>query len=150
MGAVLSLECERARLQASLRLDGELSEFEEASWRAHSGRCAACASFERELAALTGKLRAAPPERPAVGVRLPRRRSATVRVLQFSAAAAAVVLAAGLGSLAGSLSSPGSATTTNAASAAPAHGAAVIQRGLVAAAPDERLPVSRIRSAIAL
>jgi anti-sigma factor RsiW len=137
-------------LQASLRLDGELSEIEEASLRAHSGRCVACAIFERELAALTGELRAAPPERPAAGVVLPRRRSARVRALQLSAAAAAaVVLAAGLGSLVGSLSSPGPRTTTHAATTKP-HGAAVIERGLVAMAPALRLPASRLRPAIAL
>jgi predicted anti-sigma-YlaC factor YlaD len=161
MGAVRTLECERARLQASLRLDGELSEIEQASLRAHRRHCVACAIFERDLAALTGELRAAPPQKPAArvapaagvsptaGVALARRRSATVRVLQLSAAAAAVVLAAGLGSLAGSLSSPGPRTTTQAASVKP-HGAAVIERGLVAMAPVERLPASRIRPAIAL
>ena len=53
MGAVRSAECERARLQASLRLDAELSEIEEASLRAHVGWCAACAGFELELVALT-------------------------------------------------------------------------------------------------
>jgi predicted anti-sigma-YlaC factor YlaD len=162
MGAVRTLECERARLQASLRLDGELSEIEEASLRAHRRHCVSCAIFERDLAALTGELRAAPPQKPAVagvapgvgvapavGVALARRRSATVRVLQLSAAAAAVILAAGLGSLAGSLSSPGPSTTPQAASAK-LHGAAVIERGLVAMAPVERLPASRIRPAIAL
>jgi predicted anti-sigma-YlaC factor YlaD len=148
MGAVLSLECERARLQASLRLDGELSELEEASLRAHCGRCVACANVERELAALTRELRAAPPERPVAAVAQPRGRSATVRVLQLSAAAAAVVLAAGLGSLAGSLSSPRASGTATAS--VPLHGAAVIQRGLVAMAPVERLPASRIRPAVAL
>jgi len=146
-------------MQASLELDGELSEIEEASLRAHTGCCAACASFGRELAALTRELRAAPPVlyratvgaggRPAAGVRLPRRRSAAVRVLQLSAAAAAVLLAAGLGSLAGSLSSP-AATTVTTASKAPLHGAAVIDRGFVAMAPAERLPASRIRPAVAL
>jgi predicted anti-sigma-YlaC factor YlaD len=139
-------------LQASLRLDRELSEIEEASLRAHSRRCVACASFARELAALTREIRAAPPERPVAGVAgvaPARRRSATVRVLQLSAAAAAVVLAAGLGSLAGSLSSHRTSGTTTAASA-PLHGAAVIQRGLVAMAPVDRLPASRIRPAIAL
>jgi hypothetical protein len=138
-------------MQASLRLDRELSEIEVASLRAHSRRCVACASFARELAAVTRELRAAPPERPAARVAAPRRRSATVRVLQLSAAAAAVVLAAGLGSLAGFLSSPRTgAPTTAAAASAPLHGAALIQRGLVAPAPVERLPATRIRPAIPL
>src|SRR6476661_5577306 len=106
MGVVQTTECERARMQASLALDGELSELEQASLRAHMASCVACASFEHELEAWTMELRSAPPVlfratvglvgRPASAVRRPRRR-ATVRVLQLSAAAAAVVLAAGLG-----------------------------------------------------
>src|SRR5665647_3282158 len=112
MGAVRTAECERACAWVSLSLDGELSELEQVSLRAHVGRCAACASFERGMDALTRELRTAPLERPAVVVMLPRRRSAGVRVLQISAAAAAVVLAAGLGGLAGSLSSPGTTTAT--------------------------------------
>jgi hypothetical protein len=89
----------------SLALDDELSELEQASLRMHVGCCASCAGFERDLGALTRELRTAPLERPAVVGALPRRRSATGRVLQLSAAAAAVVaLAAGLGSLAGSSS----------------------------------------------
>ncbi len=158
MGVVQTTECERARMQASLALDGELSELGQASLRAHMASCAACASFEHELAAWTRELRSAPPVlfratvgvvgRPASAVRRPRRR-ATVRVLQLSAAAAAVVLAAGLGSLFGSLTSP-SATTTTTAGAAPLHGAALINRGYVAMAPAQRLPSSRIRRAIPL
>lgn len=142
-------------MQASLRLDRELSEIEMASLRAHSRRCVACASFARELAAFTRELRTAPPERPAAGIAAPRRSRASVRLLQLSAAAAAVVaLAAGLGSLAGSLSSPRTSPKTTASpalrSAPGLHGAAVIQRGLVALAPVERLPATRIRPAIPL
>jgi predicted anti-sigma-YlaC factor YlaD len=103
MGAVQPVECERARHLASLGLDGELSEVEQAVLRAHVGRCAACACFARDLGGLTQELRAAPLQRPAAEVRSHRRR-ATVRTLQLGAAAAAVALAAGLGGLAGSLS----------------------------------------------
>ena len=49
MGAVLAMECERARSRVSLGLDGELSEVEQAMLRAHVGRCAACAAFERDI-----------------------------------------------------------------------------------------------------
>jgi predicted anti-sigma-YlaC factor YlaD len=104
MGAVLSAECERARLLVSLGLDGELSQVEQASLRAHVGRCAACAEFALDLEALTQELRTAPRERPAVA-QVPVRRRSALRTLHVGAAAAAVVLAAGFGSLAGSLNS---------------------------------------------
>jgi predicted anti-sigma-YlaC factor YlaD len=59
MGAVLSVECERARARASLGLDGELSEVERAHLRAHVGRCADCAAYARDLERLTQELRSA-------------------------------------------------------------------------------------------
>jgi len=105
MGAVLSMECEHARRWASLALDGELSQVEEALLRAHVGRCADCAEFARDLDGLTQELRAAPPQRPRRSIPA-RRRSAGMRTLQLGAAvAAAIAIAAGLGSLAGSLTS---------------------------------------------
>jgi hypothetical protein len=138
-------------LQASLRLDAELSEIEEASLRAHVGWCAACAGFERELVALTGTLRAAPLRRPMGRVTLPRRRSATVRVLQISAAAAAVVVAAGLGSLAGSLTTPNTTLVTTAKTVAMDSGA-MLDRGNIALslAYGDQLLASRIRPSVAL
>jgi anti-sigma factor RsiW len=145
-------------LWVSLALDGELSEIEQVSLRAHVGRCAACAAFEGDMGALTTELRAAPlvslaaadAGGPAVPVALPRRRSTAVRVLQLSAAAAAVVLAAGLGSLAGSLSSGGSPTATTVARTAGGNLGARLDRGIVAMAPAQKLPASRIRPTIAL
>jgi predicted anti-sigma-YlaC factor YlaD len=148
MGAVRTAECERARSWVSLSLDGELSEIEQVSLRAHVGRCAACAGFERDLDALTSELRTAPLERPAVVVMLPRRRGAAVRVLQISAAAAAVVLAAGLGSLAGSLSSPGAPTATTARTGGGNVGV-VLDRRIVAMVLGEKLPASRNRPPVA-
>jgi hypothetical protein len=146
MGAVRSAECERARSWVSLSLDGELSELEQVSLRAHVGRCAECAGFERDLSVLTRELRATTLERSAV--MLPRRRSAAVRVLQISAVAAAVVLASGLGSLAGSLSSPDTRTATTARTGG--NPGAVLDRGIVAMAPGQKLPASRIRPSVAL
>jgi predicted anti-sigma-YlaC factor YlaD len=90
-------------LLVSLGLDGELSQVEQASLGAHVGRCAACAEFARDLEALTQELRTAPRERPVAQV--PARRRSALRTLHVGAAAAAVVLAAGFGSLAGSLNS---------------------------------------------
>jgi predicted anti-sigma-YlaC factor YlaD len=105
MGAVLSAECERGRALVSLGLDGELSQVEQATLRAHVGRCDACATFSLDLEALTQELRTAPLARPAVADALSRRRSAT-RALRLGAAVAAVLVAAGLGSMAGSLNRP--------------------------------------------
>ena len=100
------MECDRARARASLALDGELSQVEQAVLRAHVGRCAACAGFARDLDALTREIRTTPLERPYVAGMPPRRRSNGMRTLQLGAAAAAIAAAAGLGSLAGSLTSP--------------------------------------------
>jgi predicted anti-sigma-YlaC factor YlaD len=103
VGAVLSAECERARAWVSLELDSELSEVEEALLRAHVGRCAACAAFARDVDGLTQEIRTTCPQRPVVPrVSLHRRRAAT-RGLQLGTAAAVVAIAAGFGSLAGSL-----------------------------------------------
>jgi anti-sigma factor RsiW len=145
-------------LWVSLALDGELSEIERVSLRAHVGRCAACAAFEGDMGALTMELRGAPLVSLATAdagglaapVTLPRRRSTAVRVLQISAAAAAVVLAAGLGSLAGSLSSGGAPTATTVARTAGGNLGAQLDRGIVAMAPAQKLPASRIRPSVAL
>ena len=96
------MECESARARASLGLDGELSEVELAHLRAHVGRCTDCATYARDLDGLTQELRSAPLQRASVSVPA-RRRNSGARRLQLGAAAAAVALAAGLGSLGGSL-----------------------------------------------
>src|SRR3954451_24745631 len=105
MGAVLAAECERARTWASLRIDGELSQFGQAQLRAHVGRCAACAAVAHDLERLAEELRRAPLEQPTTVVMPVARRSTGRRALQLGAAAAAIAIAASLGSLAGSLSS---------------------------------------------
>ena len=130
----------------SLALDGELSELEEAALRVHVGSCAACAGFELDVIALTKELRSAPLVRPAAEVIAPlRRRRAAVRVLQLSAAAAAVVVAAGLGTLAGSLSSRGVPTATTSSTGSGGSSAAGLDPGIVAMLPTQRLPASRGR-----
>ena len=48
--------CERARQWASLRLDGELSELENALLDAHLGRCQACSGFVREAESIAAAL----------------------------------------------------------------------------------------------
>ena len=49
--------CDRAREYASLRLDGELSEFERALLDSHIERCPSCRAFADDLVGLTGQLR---------------------------------------------------------------------------------------------
>jgi predicted anti-sigma-YlaC factor YlaD len=145
MGAVLTAECERAHSWVSLGLDGELSEVEQALLRAHVGRCAACAGFALDMDALTRELRTAPLARPAVAGMPLRRRSAGRPMLRVGAAAAAVALAAGLGSLAGSLHSRQSPAFTIATTGAPSAAGAN-----VATARDGRLPAGRAGRSIAL
>ncbi len=96
------MECEFTRARASLALDGELSQVERAHLRAHVGRCTDCAAYARDLDGLTQELRSAPLQRPH-GRAPARRRRPAARRLQLGLVAAVVALAAGLGSLAGSL-----------------------------------------------
>jgi predicted anti-sigma-YlaC factor YlaD len=98
--------CERARMWASLQLDGELSELERALLDAHLVRCEACSVYVREVRAATEGLRAAELERPAHPITLPTRRR-LVRPVHVSAAAALLAVAVGLGSLLSSLNSAG-------------------------------------------
>jgi predicted anti-sigma-YlaC factor YlaD len=96
--------CERAREWASLRLDGELSEFEQALLDAHLERCAPCADYARNVTDATTALRSAEASRLSVPIALPlRRRALSLRAVSAATAAAAVVAAVGLGTLIGSL-----------------------------------------------
>jgi predicted anti-sigma-YlaC factor YlaD len=92
-------------MRASLGLDGELSQVEQALVRAHVGRCASCAGFVLELGGLTQEIRETPLVRPLRTAVPARRRRRGTRSLQVCAAALAVAVAAGLGGLAGSLTS---------------------------------------------
>jgi predicted anti-sigma-YlaC factor YlaD len=100
--------CDRAREYASLRLDGELSDFESALLDSHIERCPSCRAFSEDLVAVTERLRTAPLQRPSIVVTLPQRRFAAVRRIQLSAAAAAVVSVVGIGALFGMLHSSAS------------------------------------------
>jgi predicted anti-sigma-YlaC factor YlaD len=97
--------CERAREWASLRMDGELSEFEQALLAAHLEGCAPCADFARSVGAVSRSLRKAEPMRLREPIALPRRRRSFggLRATAGATAAAAVVAAIGLGTLIGSV-----------------------------------------------
>jgi predicted anti-sigma-YlaC factor YlaD len=86
--------CERARAWASQRLDGELSELEQALLAAHVGRCDACREYEESVSAAVLVLRAQPLEQIEHPVAVPVRRRTLVRPMvlaRVAAVAAAVV-----------------------------------------------------------
>jgi predicted anti-sigma-YlaC factor YlaD len=100
--------CERARLWASLRLDGELSELEGALLEAHLARCDGCRSVADGFGASTTALRSAPLERPApVALDLPR---SPRRLLATIAVAAVLVLGVIAGGVVRGAVSHGSST----------------------------------------
>jgi hypothetical protein len=111
----LAQQCETAREWVSLRLDGELSELEEAMLRRHVSGCADCRTFEEATESFTTRLRSARLEAlaPVFDARLQggagldaggRRRFIGVGAFAAAlAAAAAVLLAPGLGSSPSSL-----------------------------------------------
>ena len=88
--------CERARAWASLRLDAELSEFEEALLNAHLRRCSACCEYEESVRGAVLALRNAPVERLEYPVSVPARRRASLRPTALARSAAAVAAAAGI------------------------------------------------------
>lgn len=92
----LTKQCERARECASLRLDAELSEFEQALLAAHVARCEPCRSFAAELDAITTGLRNAPLEPLEQPVALPARRRISRRPAEVAAAAALMLTALGV------------------------------------------------------
>lgn len=101
--------CDRVREYVSLKLDGELSQFEAALLAAHVDQCPACREFESRLNAATNVLREAPLERLQRPVILPPRRNLVpFRRVQAGLAVALVVVAVGVGSLVSTLGSKGS------------------------------------------
>lgn len=101
MSPILPEVCNRTRMQASLRLDSELSELEEALMAAHLVRCAACRSFADDLATLTDRLRTAPLVEPSVQFEVPRRRLRFGIAQAGTAAAATITAAIALGAFVG-------------------------------------------------
>jgi anti-sigma factor RsiW len=94
--------CDRAREWSSLRVDGELSELEDALLEKHLGGCSDCRSFEADLHATAHVLRTSPVEAPAFAFRMPARPAVRFPVSR-RLAVAAVAVALALGSLVGSM-----------------------------------------------
>jgi hypothetical protein len=93
----LTKQCERARECASLRLDGELSEFEQALLVAHLARCEPCRSFAAELDSVTDHMRTTPLARLEQPISLPaRRRLVSRRPVEIAAAAALMITTLGV------------------------------------------------------
>jgi Putative zinc-finger len=93
--------CERARQWASLRVDGELSELEDALLEKHLERCASCSAFALRIAATAEAVRAAPRERPQIDY--PRFERPVIRLpIGRKVAIVAVAAAAALGAFVGS------------------------------------------------
>ena len=98
-----SRTCERAREWASLRLDGELSEFERAQLGAHLEGCTSCSTYAERVSRATAALREAALVPVGAPVALPahRRSRLPLRVYQLGAATAVLAAAVGLGSILG-------------------------------------------------
>jgi ferric-dicitrate binding protein FerR (iron transport regulator) len=104
-------ECARAAEWVSLRLDRQLSDFEEVLLEAHLARCPDCKALAARMIGLTAALRATPLERPAFAFEAPRRtrgRTAALRAVSAAAAVAVVGLSGLVGlQLSASHSRPG-------------------------------------------
>jgi predicted anti-sigma-YlaC factor YlaD len=117
--AILPTECTEACQQLSLRVDSELSEFENLLLEAHLAGCADCQAFGQSITDFTTALRTVPAEQPTVPFQLPGSPSRMHALLAGSfhpaSAAAAVVLVAlsGLATLHATRSSTSSARSAD-------------------------------------
>jgi anti-sigma factor RsiW len=93
-----SVVCERVRVQVSLLLDGELSQFERRMLDAHLAQCPDCVAYADDVTSFTDQIRYAPMlplERPVV---VQRRSRFSVSRVQMGVAAVVGLIAVGLGS----------------------------------------------------
>ena len=94
-------ECAAACEAISLRVDSELSPFQEVLLEAHLARCADCRARSEGVVGLTEAIRSAPLVEPSTRFQLPARSGRRARMLRAAPAAAAVaaVVLSGLLSL---------------------------------------------------
>ena len=94
--------CDEARTWAALAPDGELSEFERASLRAHLAGCAACARFAADVERIIALVRedelAPLAQRVSIRSAYSRRRTLAARARPVVAAAAVALMAVGVAS----------------------------------------------------
>jgi hypothetical protein len=90
----------------ALRLDAELSDFEQALTTAHLERCPSCRAFGEEVGAIVAVLRAAPLEVLEEPIGLPAPGRLPFRRVPLIAAAAVVLVAAALGGVWGAAGAP--------------------------------------------
>lgn len=88
--------CERARAWVSLRLDGEISELEDALLEAHLRRCASCREFEDSVRRVVVVLRSQPLEEIDHPVVVSGRRRLSVGLGGVASAAAALAAVVGV------------------------------------------------------
>jgi anti-sigma factor RsiW len=133
--------CDRARAQVSALLDGELSELEEADLRLHLDGCADCRTYHAGAVSISGSLRTAPLEQLDFPIVVPNRRYAATRWIQAGSAAAAVLVAIGLGSSQGIL-----AGHVGLSSAGSSSGRASSSKAYVQSADYERHLLNSLRA----
>ena len=88
--------CDRARAWVSLRLDGEISEIEDALLEAHLRRCTSCREFEESVRGTVFALRAQPLEEIDHAVVVARRRRLNTHPRFVASVAAALAAVAGV------------------------------------------------------
>jgi predicted anti-sigma-YlaC factor YlaD len=89
----LSRTCELAREQISLRLDEELSEFEQIALDGHLKACAPCRAYSASVGDVSARLRTASLDQPQFPIELPHRTRIHVPIRAVQVAAAAVAVA---------------------------------------------------------
>jgi anti-sigma factor RsiW len=115
--------CEHARAQISARVDGELTELEDAELRRHLAECGSCRAYDAEVSGLSRMLRTAELDAPEFPIFVPRTRRIAPRI-QVGAAAAVVLATVAFAALSGALSGRDIASPVhflNAAGARPAY-----------------------------
>lgn len=98
---VLPEACHRTRQRLSLRLDLELSSFEQTAVDRHLDGCPACAAFAEDLELMTDVLREAELDDPHIAFELPRRRSRLDVARTGAIASVAALLAMTIGGVTG-------------------------------------------------
>jgi predicted anti-sigma-YlaC factor YlaD len=92
-----AVACERVRAQASIELDGELSQLEQAMLAAHISHCPDCRAYRAEVHAFTRSLRSAPLVRPSGSIAPRRHRRVAAAVIRFQPAVAVAMAFAVVG-----------------------------------------------------